>query len=251
MTPRIPAVLSPVDLPAAELSAARLDGDLFTIGGCFAPVDLPEQAVGRAQSLAQHLSGRVIVELFSAAWVLGVIDTGPTAPQFCSAADARAKPATLRRLSVREVVIEVDEIVLLGGVRVTSPLRTACDLVRSSAEFGASVQLTVLRLLALGSATVDDCIALLERRRNLPGKRRTVQRLRSLSVPTRVDAVDSGGDGSAVTDAIDVVDGVDATHGVEHPIEVGGVSHFEDELTEGEAIGRGRNRRGEDVHVVL
>lgn len=227
MTPRLPAVLSAADLPTAELCAARLDGDLFAIADCFSPVDLPEQAADRAQAAAQQLSERVIVERLSAAWVFGVMGAPPSEHQFCSAADARAKPATLRRLVVREVVIEDDEVVVLGGVRVTSPLRTACDLVRSSADFDASLQLIVLRLLGLAGASVDDCVTLLNRRRNLPGKGRTLDRLRSLALPAD----------SAVADAIDVVDRVDSPHRVEHPVEVRGVSHLEDELAEREAVG--------------
>src|SRR5690554_476773 len=135
MTHRLDAVLSPVDLPAAELSAARLDGELFSIADRFTPVDLPESATSRAQALAQELSARVIVEMRSAAWVLGATAVVPVNPEFCSRAEARAKPAAIRRLAVREVVIEDDEILCLGGVRVTSPLRTASDLIRSSPGF--------------------------------------------------------------------------------------------------------------------
>ena len=47
------------------------------------------------------------------------------------------------------IVIDEDEIVVLGGVRVTSPLRTACDLVRSATQFDAALQLVVLQLLGL------------------------------------------------------------------------------------------------------
>lgn len=224
----------------AELSAARLDGELFAVAHCYSPSDVPDRAVSRAQSLAQGLSARVIVELMSAAWVLGATDAAPTFPQYCSTAEARAKPAVIRRLAVREVVIEPDEIVCVGGVRVTSPLRTACDLARSDAEFDTATQLVVLQLLQLAQASVDDCVELLERRRNLPGKRRTLDRLRSMTVPA-----------SAVADAIDVVHGVDAPDGVENTVEVGGIPHLEDELAEGQPVGRGRDRRREDVHVML
>src|SRR5690606_14707170 len=135
MTLRLPVVLSPADLPAAELSAARLDGELFAVAHCFTPVDVPDRAVTRAQSLAQDLSGRVIVELHFSAWLLGSTDVAPVFPQYCSTAEARVKPAAIRRLSVREVVIGPDEILCLGGVQVTSALRTACDLARSDGEF--------------------------------------------------------------------------------------------------------------------
>jgi hypothetical protein len=243
MSHRLPAVLSPDDLPVAELCAARLDGDLFAIADCYTPVDLPDRAVSRAQALAGALSVRVIVEQNSAAWVFGVTDAMPMLPQFCSTADARAKPAAIRRLTVREVVIDDDEILNLGGVRVTSPLRTASDLARVSTEFDASTQLVVLRLLELARASVDDCIGLLERRRNLPGKRRTLERLRSLSV--------SAEPGSAVAHPIHVIDGIDSPHSIQHAIEVGGVPHFENELAEREPVGRSGDRGRENIDVML
>jgi hypothetical protein len=227
MTPRLPEVLSPADLPMAELCAARLDGDLFAIADCFSPVDLPEQPADRARAAAQRLSERVIVERLSAAWVFGVMAAPPREHQYCSAADARAKPSTLRRLTLREVVIDEDEVVVLGGVRVTSPLRTACDLVRSAPQFDAALRLMVLRLLSLAGASIDDCVAVLDRRRNLPGKVRTLDRLRSLALPTD----------SAVADAVDVVNRVDSSHRIEHPVEVRGVAHFEDELAERQTVG--------------
>jgi hypothetical protein len=227
MSPRLPAVLSPADLAMAELCSARLDGDLFGIADCFAPVDLPERALHRAQSFAHQLSERVIVERLSAAWVFGATPLPPTIPQLCSASDARAKPATLRRLAVREVVIDDDEVVSFGRVRVTSPLRTACDLVRSSDEFDAEVKLVVTRLLRLSGASTGDCMVLLDRRRNLPGKKRTLHRLRCLA----------GTSDSAVADPVNVVDGIDATDSVEHAVQVSGVAHFEDELAERQAVG--------------
>ncbi len=223
MNLNVSAVLSPVDLPAAELFAARLDGELLAVGECFSPVDLPGSAVIRAQSLARDLSTRVIIELLSAAWVLGATETMPASPQFCSTADARAKPAVLRRLAVREVVIDEHEMVHLGGVRVTAPLRTACDLVRSASEFDSHTQTVVLRLLAMARTSVEQCIETLESRRNLPGKRRTIERLARLA-------------GSAVADAVDVVHGVDSPNRVEHAVEVRGIAHLEDKFAERQPV---------------
>lgn len=231
MTHRLPAVLSTADLPGAELCAASLDGELVPLAGCFTVVDLPEQAASRARALATGLTGRVIIERLSAAWVFGATSDPPTPPQFCSAADARAKPATLRRLTVREVVIDDDETVMLDGIRVTSPLRTACDLVRSSEDFDLARQLVVLRLLGLCHASVDECITLLDRRRNLPGKKRTLARLRSLTVPGAPQSA------SAVADPVDVVHGVDTAHRVQDAVQVGGVAHLEHELADRQAVG--------------
>src|SRR5690606_12562262 len=147
---------------------------------------------------------------------------------------------TIRRLTVREVVIGPHEILCLGGVQVTSAFRTACDLARSRGEFDTQTQLMLLRLLQLAQASIDDCVELLQSRRNLPGKRRTLDRLRSLTVPA-----------SAVADAVDVVHGIDAPHSVENAVEVGGVPHLEDELAESQSVRGGGDGRREDSHVML
>ena len=51
----------------------------------------------------------------------------------------------------------------------TTPLRTVVDLARFGTSFDEQL---VLRLLAFGGITVADCLDAMDRRRNLPGKRR-------------------------------------------------------------------------------
>lgn len=228
MASRLSDVLTVQDLPIAELSAARLDGELFAVGDAFSPSDTPEGTSARARSLLPILGGRLIVELLTAAWIFGAVDTVPSVNHLCSSSDARARPVIVRGMSVREVVIDDDEIVVVSGVKVTSPLRTACDLARSADTFGFGMQLAVVRLLELGSADLADCVDLLERRRNLPGKRRTLRRLRSLPMVWPR---------SAVADSIHVIHGVDPAHGVQHPVQVRGIAHLEHELAEGQPVG--------------
>lgn len=173
-------VLSPADLPEAELCAARLDGEAFAIGAGLSPIDLPEGLAGRAAALCHDLPARLIAELMSAAWVWMATDAPPRVHQFCSSADARAKPTTHPGRAIREVQIDQSETVTIGSLRVTSPLRTACDLVRSSGDFDDAAQAIVLRLLERGGNTLDQCVGVLAVRRNLPGKRRTLGRLEAL-----------------------------------------------------------------------
>jgi len=171
---RLPPVLSPVDLPEAELSAARLDGELFRVGDCFSPIDEIENPVHRARALSAGLSDRLIAEQTSAAWIWGAQSTPPQQHQLCVAIDARVGRFGGGRLAVREVVIEPSEVVSLDGMLVTVPLRTAVDLARFGTTFDASV---VNSLMRIGGFTVADCLADLDRRRNLPNKRRAQQRL--------------------------------------------------------------------------
>ena len=58
MTPILPPVLGALDLPAPELHAARLDGEVFALDECFCPIDEIEQSIHRARALAAILPGQ-------------------------------------------------------------------------------------------------------------------------------------------------------------------------------------------------
>lgn len=175
---RLMPVLSTADLPRPELDAARLDGELYLMDGCYCPIDEPERAALRGGSLAARFSPRLIAEQRSAAWVLGALDSAPRIHQLCAGLTARARPADLTGLEVREVVVDESDLLAIGGFRVTTPTRTACDLARFSRHFGALEQELIRRTMELGEVKLDDCLRLMERRRNLPGKKRAIQRIR-------------------------------------------------------------------------
>ena len=170
MTVRLPAVLSTDDLPLAELFAARLDGELFRVDDCFAAVDEIEQPRHRAAALHAGLSERLIAEQLSAAWIWGALDTAPEQHQLCVATGARVSHAHPPWMTVREVVIGTHEIASLGGVLLTTPLRTAVDLARFGADFDHGI-------LARLGVRPQECLEYLDRRRNLPGKKLARQRL--------------------------------------------------------------------------
>jgi len=166
---RLSPVLTASDLPLAELCAARLDGELLRLGECFTAIDQPHDRFARAASIALELPDRLIAERLSAAWVWGAIPYPPPRHELCASLGARARASNPRRVIVREVAISPDEVVVIAGQRVTSPVRTLVDLARFSVELDTEV----LRALArVGSVTIDDCRAALDRRRNLPNKRR-------------------------------------------------------------------------------
>ena len=177
MTQRLPPVLSSTDLPLAELLAARLDGELFRVDDCFCPVDEVEQPSHRARALGAGMSDRLIAEQRSAAWVWGALERPPQPHQLCSAMGARVRPPGAGWVTSREVVIEPWEIVTLAGVLVTTPLRTAVDLARSSLSFGEPEARMVRWLMVHHDFTVRDCLDDMSRRRNLPNKRQATDRL--------------------------------------------------------------------------
>ena len=66
---------------------------------------------------------------------------------------------------------------MLGGHRVTSPLRTVIDIVRIRQVFGSQDMDAVRGLARIARLSLDDCLTELQGRRNLPDKRRAALRL--------------------------------------------------------------------------
>ena len=171
------AVLSFRDLPLAELSAARLDGELYAIDDGYSPVDVPSGPRERAASIAHYCQGRLMAEQRTAAWVWGALEAAPARHELCASLGARARPAHPIRTSVREVVIDASEFVLFDGVAVTTPLRTIIDLARFSATFGEAEREVVVDLAARFGITLERCRTEMDARTNLPNKKRAVARL--------------------------------------------------------------------------
>lgn len=217
----LPAVLSPADLPLAELHAARLAGELYALGDAFCPVDLPDDRHRRAAAIAAVAPARFIADRLTAAWVWGAVADGPPRAQFCIDIRSRHRQTTTRH-EVREVVIADDEVAAVGAALVTTPARTMVDLARDPLLDDVFCCTVLRALAACRPDAVDDALRRLNGRSGLSFGRRAERRLEAVR--------------SAVADAVDVVDGLDAAHGVQHTVEVGGVAHLEHEAAEGQAV---------------
>jgi hypothetical protein len=209
---RLPPVLTTADLPLAELCAARLDGEVFAIDSCFSPIDQFESPRLRAAAISSQWPYRLIAEQHSAAWVLGASDSLPTRHDLCADIRARARPTSVRLANVREVVIEPHEIVRIGALDVTGPLRTVVDLARFSRDFGEAERLMCSRLMRMGVFGFEECTEVLLRRRNLPNKNLALRRIASIPGPEEAGEGASVATRSAGAHAVDVVDRVNATH---------------------------------------
>ncbi len=177
MPQRLPSVLSRFDLPLAELHAARLDGEVYPVDECFSPIDEIDRLALRARALAALFAPRLIAEQRTAAWVLGVVARPPAQHQFCADITARARPVGTGRITVREVVIDESDLFVCAGLTVTTPLRTIVDLARFSPSFGAKERGIAGMLMQRHGIGVPECTAMLNRRRNLPGKRIALDRI--------------------------------------------------------------------------
>jgi hypothetical protein len=143
------SLLTDRDLPAAELCSAKLDGELVAVGEGWSPVDLPVGEAVRAQAAAFLVPPRVIAERMTAAWIFGLVPE-PTRHHFCVDARSRAHVPPSSRIQLREVSCSTDDTVVLGGLRVTTPLRTVVDLARHGAVDELALVQVIAALLAYG-----------------------------------------------------------------------------------------------------
>jgi len=187
-------VLGTGDLPFAELQAARLDGELYAVDEFFSPVDSPLTtdarglALYRALSRFRGLEKRLVAEQWSAAWVWGAVFAPPYPHQFCAPVAIRARENAPQLGHVREVKLVRQEVLTVNGLRLTTPLRTALDLVRSPGEFEPDELAVVGRLLDGAGLAVADCVDALDDRRNIPQKKQALERL--ARVPERLPLPD-------------------------------------------------------------
>ncbi|SDZ03636.1 hypothetical protein [Herbiconiux ginsengi] len=177
MAPSLPLVLDHTQLPLAELTAARLDGDLRDLGGAYCSVDVHPSAALRGSALAPLVPDGLVVERMSAAWVLGATPRFPRPVQLCIRSSHRIRDVPSIDRQVRQVVLGDHEIVAAGPVWVTDPFRTAVDLVRCDPVFDRSVLLCVVTLLLSAGASTARCRTELRRVPHLPHKQRALRRL--------------------------------------------------------------------------
>jgi AbiEi antitoxin C-terminal domain len=177
MPQRLNSVLSRLEFPAPELGALVLDGEVYRVDDCVAPVDEIEGPRLRAAALAAELPPRLIAEQHSAAWIWGAQQLPPPRHEVCADITARARPAQGALLSVREVVLLHEDTAPLAGLLVTTPMRTAIDLARFVPQWNEDEATIVRILIELGQCSILDCARVMNRRRNLPNKRIALERL--------------------------------------------------------------------------
>lgn len=176
---RFPAVLTRLDLPVAELSALRLDGDAFALDEAVIAVDEPELAVNRAIALSALFTERMVAELDTALWVYGCLDRPPSVHTGSVGRDARGRLLSSLRVILRETTVPTEQLVELGGIRLTSRGRTVVDIAlldEVSGEREAAV-----RRLCRSPATAAAAVTLALQLGHTPGKLRALERIRDWS----------------------------------------------------------------------
>ncbi|WP_404432877.1 type IV toxin-antitoxin system AbiEi family antitoxin [Microbacterium lacus] len=124
-------------LSVAELSAARLDGDLVELGDAYIPADAVETRGLRAGSLRGTLGVTLAATHLSAAWIHGGVDEPPARHTVQRAVSRRVNHVLSRRIVYRDTNVALDDLLLIGGVWVTTPERTLVDLARVNDDLHA------------------------------------------------------------------------------------------------------------------
>lgn len=176
----LPTVLTTLDLPAPELGGMRLDGEVYRLAEGWCSIDVLETPAHRARAVRGLRSERLIAELGTAAWVWGATPVLPRLVEFCVDLGARARLRISPLVRVRELVLDPGDRVDLEGGAVTSRVRTAVDLARFREALGDDDAASIVELARQGGFGLAECRELMDRRRNLPEKRRALARLSGL-----------------------------------------------------------------------
>lgn len=116
-------------LSQPELSAARLDGLLFELGSGYMPADVPEGPSSRLRSVAAMMMPGYAASGSTAAWVHGAGDAPPSRHHFQRTVEHRPRVTRAPHVVVHETLLPPDDVVAIGPMTVTAPLRTLTDLV--------------------------------------------------------------------------------------------------------------------------
>jgi hypothetical protein len=170
-------------LSQAELTAACLDGHLVELGEAFIPADAVETAALRAGSLIRILGDTLAATHLTAAWIHGALPSPPARHTVQRAVGRRLHIAPDRQVVYRDLAVDPADLQLVGGVLVTSVVRTLSDLARVDDDVHA-------RACGLLGATRPDAVATaIERLRqgSLPHKRAALARLHAIAAPAQDD----------------------------------------------------------------
>jgi hypothetical protein len=176
-------LLTTDDWPEAELRAAALAGDLVEVGACWASIAEPQDAGLRAASFAWSTGdARVIAAGRTATWIWGARSRPPLPHDACVRAGQRIHRRGGER--IREVAITPEDLLHPTGVPVTTPVRTALDLLRVHGDeaWAASAE-SVAGLIAVGGVDPTALQNRLELLGTVPMVRQAERRLTGLLSP--------------------------------------------------------------------
>jgi len=222
--PRFPDLYAPgMPFACPELQSLAADGILarfhqhgYTLPGIPASPQLRARAA--AGAVPPAIRQRVVAGRMTAAWIYGC---AAEPDRLALLVDAKRRVSSLRNTrgcTLHEVKLGPFDVISLGGLMVSSPLRTAMDI-----ALHVESQRAVPALAALLSRPQQDVklrllVRAIEATPRVPHKRAALEKL-ALLAPALVSGR-----------AVDVEDPVDTSDGAQDVAKVLGVAHLEGEL---------------------
>ena len=222
--PRFPELYAPGGpFAGPELQSLAADGLLarfhqhgYTLPGIPASPQLRARAAAGAVPAA--IRQRVVAGRMTAAWIYGC---AAEPDRLALLVDAKRRVSSLwntRGCTLHEVKLGPFDVISLGGLMVSSPLRTALDIALHVEPERAVPALAGLLARPQQDVKLRLLVRAIEATPRVPHKRVALEKL-ALLAPAFVP----GG-------AVDVEDPVDPPHGAQHVTEVLRVAHLESEL---------------------
>ncbi|MFF1541604.1 type IV toxin-antitoxin system AbiEi family antitoxin [Microbacterium sp. NPDC058269] len=115
-------------LSQPELSAARIDGHVVEVGDAYVPADFIEGPDVRASGIAALVQPGTAASGPTAAWIHGAGDAAPAVHHVKRCVERRIRAVTSSRLVFHDTMVPPSDVQLIGGVRVSTPVRTMLDL---------------------------------------------------------------------------------------------------------------------------
>lgn len=171
-------------LTQTELSAARIDGHVVEVGDAYIPADLVESADVRASAVSPLIQQGTAACLQTAAWIHGAGDTPPAVHHVRRCVERRLRPVSNSRLVFHDTRLCAADVRIIGGVPVTTPVRTMLDL--ATTLHRDPRMLPWMDLLAVAASGTPECAyAELSARRRVPGSRAGLAALERMIIRMR------------------------------------------------------------------
>lgn len=163
--------------PVALRAAERLRGTLVPCGPGLRGIGWPDTPRVRLAALGGWLGQRRVATLTTAAWVWGAAREPGDPLRLSTARRGRHTDAPSREIRVQELCLSPVDVTALGGFAVTTPLRTAADLLHDPEGFDRAHEVAVRLLGAQIEGGLPALAARLADHRR-PHRRLAIDRLR-------------------------------------------------------------------------
>ena len=173
-----------IRLSPAELSAARIDGHLVEVGEAYVPADLVETAAVRAGAMAPLIRSGTAASGPTAAWIHGAGDAPPSIHHVKRSVDRRLRPHANSRLVFHDTLLPASDLQLIGGIAVSTPVRTMIDLA-TTLHRDPRVRPWMDQLARVFPGLAAEAATVLRALQRVPGSRAGLAALERLAVRTK------------------------------------------------------------------